>query len=328
MRTVAELGETQLRELFSETAAKMGITPAAVEKDFWLCWVLMIIFEHSDLSKILKLKGGTSLSKCYNLIDRFSEDIDLILDWTVLTDEDPNEKRTNTKQNIFNQKLNQRAKEYNLNKLLPILKVAVSPLCNAEIDVHDGHTINIGYPSSFSNLYLRPEIKLEIAPLGSLIPSTEKYVSPYVAEIFPERFENRSTTVNSIKVERTFWEKVTILHAEAMKEGAPKYRYSRHYYDVYKMLGTKVEENALQDLELLEQVVRFKKQFYYSEGAKYDLAKPGKMRLIPENNDIELLNDDYVKMREMIFGEYPDFDLIISKHGELETKINNLDAVS
>lgn len=327
MKKIASLNEKDRRELFSETAARKNIVSPAIEKDFWLCWVLMIIFEDPALSKILRLKGGTSLSKCYNLIDRFSEDIDLILDWTVLTDEDPSEpKESNTKQDIFNTKLKQLAIEYIKDDLLPILQEKIEPYCKAEIDAHDGNTINIIYPKAFSDTYLRPEIKLEIGPLASMVPHNACRVKPYSAEVSPEQFQQSEIEVVAITAERTFWEKVTILHVEAHRpeDKTQPHRYSRHYYDVFKMFDTDIEANALQDLDLLEDVGAFKQRFYPRGWANYDSAKPGTMKLIPGNSRIVTLKKDYEEMRVMIFGEYPEFDLIIDKLKSFQYKLNNL----
>lgn len=88
MESVARLSSDQRRELAAETAARKGMTPAIAEKDFWVCWTLDRLFAHPELSSLLMFKGGTSLSKVFKLIERFSEDIDLILDWRVVVGED------------------------------------------------------------------------------------------------------------------------------------------------------------------------------------------------------------------------------------------------
>ncbi len=167
MKRIAQLSEKDREELFSETAAKKGIIPGAVEKDFWLCWVLMIIFEDPELSKILKLKGGTSLSKCNNLLDRFSEDIDLILDWTVLTKDDPQTpKESRSKQEEYNESINQKAIEHIKTFLLPDIRKKVGPNCKAEVDKEDNFTIKINYPNVYNDEYLSSGVKLEIGPLA------------------------------------------------------------------------------------------------------------------------------------------------------------------
>ena len=98
MDKVARLDQQQRKDLFSETATQRGMTPAIVEKDFWVTWVLECLFLNDELSRLLMFKGGTSLSKAYQLIERFSEDVDLVLDWNVLSGEDPMAARSKTQQ--------------------------------------------------------------------------------------------------------------------------------------------------------------------------------------------------------------------------------------
>ena len=112
MDSVARLSSNERNELFFETAVKKGMTPAVVEKDFWVTWTLGKIFINPDLNSILKFKGGTSLSKVYGLIERFSEDIDLILNWKILTDEDPQEDRSKKQQKKLIEKIRETARSY------------------------------------------------------------------------------------------------------------------------------------------------------------------------------------------------------------------------
>ncbi len=327
MKVVADISQTELANLFNEASSKNGrISAAAMEKDFWICWVLSLIFEHPQLSRWLRFKGGTSLSKCFNLIDRFSEDIDLILDWTALTDENPNSKRSRTQQDKVNKRINQSAVDFIASKLLPLLSDALTPYCTAKISEQDSHIININYPQNFTDKYQRSEIKLEIGPLASMIPSGRFTVKPYVADEYPNIFKQAETSVVAINAERTFWEKITILHSEAHRpvDKPLSLRYSRHYYDVYKMLGTLTEARALENLVLLQDVVEFKDRFYHSSWANYDLAKPGSIILTPEETTLSGLQKDYANMRQMIFGDYPSFDVIMESIKLFNEKINNL----
>jgi hypothetical protein len=119
MKQLARFSEQDRKELFSETANAMGITAAAAEKDFWICWVLLHVFEDKQLSQHLRFKGGTSLSKCYHAIERFSEDIDLILDWTTLTTENPAGARSKNQQRQLNQSINAQAQQYIAHTVFP-----------------------------------------------------------------------------------------------------------------------------------------------------------------------------------------------------------------
>jgi hypothetical protein len=215
MDKVARLPAAERSALFSETAARMGTTPAVVEKDFWVTWVLDRLFRNPELARLLMFKGGTSLSKVYRLIERFSEDIDLILDWRVLSGEDPLAKRTKARQEKLNAAINEQARAYIAGELLTRVSAALGETCRCESERDDAHVINIRYPAAFPDAYLRPEVRLEIGPLASWLPFEERAISCYAAEAFPKVFERRECPVRVIKAERTFWEKATILHQEA-----------------------------------------------------------------------------------------------------------------
>lgn len=326
MDKIAGLPATQRNELFSETAARRGMTPAIVEKDFWVTWILDKLFAHPDLSRILMFKGGTSLSKVFGLIERFSEDIDLILDWNTLTGEDPEASRSKTQQQKFNDQLNEQAQVFIAGELLQHLSASVAPVCRCTLDTKDPHVLNLRYPAAFSDEYLRPEIRLEIGPLASWLPFDEYIIRPYAAEAFPAIFNRSECRVKAIKAERTFWEKATILHQEAYRpEGkvqAP--RYSRHYYDLAKMFRSSAKVAALEDISLLETVVAFKNRFYPCGWASYDLAKPGTLRLVPPDHVLKAVKSDYREMRAMIFGEYPTIEVIMDQLQELENEINGV----
>src|SRR4030066_227244 len=118
MDKVARLPAAERSALFSESAARLGTTPAVVEKDFWVTWVLDRLFRNPELARLLMFKGGTSLSKVYRLIERFSEDIDLILDWRVLSGEDPQAQRSKTQQDKLNQVITERARGFIWGELL------------------------------------------------------------------------------------------------------------------------------------------------------------------------------------------------------------------
>lgn len=156
MDLVAKLTGAERKELFSETAAKLGMTAAIVEKDFWVTWTLDKIFSNPDLSPNLKFKGGTSLSKVFGLIERFSEDIDLILNWNALTVEDPQEDRSKKKQKKLVEEIREAGRNYIEEKLLPVISADINSVCTCKIDENDRNIINISYPKAFSDEYIRP----------------------------------------------------------------------------------------------------------------------------------------------------------------------------
>lgn len=324
MDRVARLPAGERSALFSETAARMGATPAVAEKDFWVTWVLERLFRDDELARLLRFKGGTSLSKVYRLIERFSEDIDLVLDWRALSGEDPLAERKKSQQEKLNDAINEQAQAFIGGTLLAQVSAALDDVCRCEIEIDDPYVINVRYPAAFPDAYLRPEVRLEIGPLASWLPFETRTISSYAAEAFPDLFERRECPVRVISAERTFWEKATILHHEVHRpDGSPQPpRYSRHYYDLAKMAGAPVKDAALADRALLSSVVEFKQRFYPRGWARYDLARPGSFRLVPEGVVLRAVEADYRAMTNMIFGELPTFGEIMATLQALENEIN------
>jgi predicted nucleotidyltransferase component of viral defense system len=330
VENVAKFSKKRREELFRLTASKKGIIESLVEKDFWVSLVLKSIFESEKLKDILIFKGGTSLSKVYNLIRRFSEDIDLILDWRTLniSDEKAWEERSATQQDKFNLHIDTLGKDYVANEILPVLENILlskaDPPLQLTIPEHEPHVIQIQYPVSFNNNYLLNFIKLEIGPRSSRVPCEHAQISCYAANEYPQLFKASSFPVKVIKPERTFWEKVTILHQIACvsEDKSISSRYSRHYYDIYQMNNSAVKAISLSNLKLLQEVAEFKNRFYRSPSARYDLAKSGTLKIIPSENKILLLKKDYEQMKEMLFGEIPTFEEIIGNLKNLEEEIN------
>lgn len=325
MDKVAILTAPKRAELFRETAARKGMSPAVVEKDFWVCFVLAKLFSDEFLSKKILFKGGTSLSKVFKVIERFSEDIDLILDWREVTSADPLASRSRTKQDTFNKQLQADAQAYIRVQLLPRIAAMLPEMPAIRVD-DDPNIVIISYPSSFSESYIRPEIRLEIGPLAIWIPNADYRISSYAAEEFPALFENPECHVRAIRAERTFWEKVTILHHEAHRPDTSiqPLRYSRHYYDLARMANSEIKKAAFADFALLKSVVESKEQFYPRNWARYDLAKPGTIKLLPPEHVLRSLRKDHQEMQIMIYGERVSFEAILDQIRMLENEINSL----
>ena len=326
MERIAHMSVDERAALIRSAAEKSeGMAPEVVEKDFWVCWTLGRLFGTPETARKLLFKGGTSLSKVFALIERFSEDVDLILDWREVTQDDPAAVRSVTKQDTFNKALLAQAHDYLCSKFLPEVQSLVAGVCDAVIE-ENPEIVRVKYPVAFPSQYLKPEIQLEVGPLASWVPNAEYEIRPYVAEALPARFEHPVCRVRAIKAERTFWEKVTILHHEAHRpegnEQPPGY--SRHYYDVSRMAQSLVKESALSDLELLRAVVAFKDKFYHRGWARYDLAAPGTMKLVPSDHVMAAVEQDYEQMRFMIFGHRPTFGDLMDTIRALEVEINAL----
>ncbi len=330
MRKIATIDKNDRSALFRNTADKTGMTAAVIEKDFWVCWMLDYLFHSCKWKEHIAFKGGTSLSKSYGLIERFSEDIDLILDWRVLGYDikEPWEKRSNTKQEAFNKEAGARTETFLNDEFIPTVlsdleKESPEPV-RCYIDEEDPQTVIFAYTRSFDDVSVLPVIRLEIGALAAWTPAELKSITPYAAIEYPRLFSQPSTNILTVLPERTFWEKVTILHREAFRPESSVFpsRYSRHYYDLYCMAKSPVKDRALADTDLLARVVAFKDKFYRCPWARYDLAKRGTMRLMPPEYNIQKLRDDYAHMQNMIFGEKPEFEAILGMILDLENEIN------
>ncbi len=324
--------EEQLRILFRNTVQQTGLHEAIVEKDFWVCLTLDYLFHDCPWKAAFTFKGGTSLSKCYGLIKRFSEDIDLILDWRVLGYgiNEPWEQRSNTKQDAFNKEANSRAEAFLADGLLPVLREDMGRILGKEAHFYilpeDPQTICFQYPKVFEDSSTLQIIRLEIGALAAWTPSFPKTIASYVAEAYPKIFAKPGTTILTASAERTFWEKATILHHEAnrLENLSMPDRYSRHYYDLYCIAHSDIKESAYRDLGLLKRVTDFKMKFYPRKWAHYELAVPGTLRLLPPEYRLDALEKDYGSMENMMFGDYPDFASLMQFIGELEREINSL----
>ncbi|MDR2833713.1 MAG: nucleotidyl transferase AbiEii/AbiGii toxin family protein [Streptococcaceae bacterium] len=290
-----------------------------------------ILFHHSKYAKYFAFKGGTSLSKSFNIIKRFSEDIDLILDWRVLGyhNNEPWDERSKKAQLRFNEEARSRASKWIQETLLPDLneQLKANNLNNFQLIIQpdDSRTIEVHYPNSFSEIGILQEIRLEIGPMSAWTPHSDYNISPYVASVFPHLFDYTSVKIPTVEAKRTFWEKATILHKEAnrKKNFTPK-RYSRHYYDMYMMSQSYAKEKALSDFELLRKVVEFKMKFFADNTAKYEDATPLKLKLSPQESQMGKLSEDYLLMQGMMFGDLPSFEEIIDGIKKLELEIHEL----
>lgn len=346
MDGVAALTGEERAELFVETAVRLGIGRAAiVEKDFWVCWTLRRLFTlqrtYPDAYPALVFKGGTSLSKVFGLIRRFSEDIDLSIDWRGLGfsgDKDPATAGTKRRQQLL-KALAPACEQYLASDLVPALTADFATVLGPggagapwtlAVDAEEKQTVNFTYPPSLTDDtyagfdYLRPVVRLEFGARGEQWPAGTHEVTPYAAQVFPDQFSTPSAQVQALEAERTFWEKATILHAWAHRGALPTSaeRGSRHYYDLAMLARSAVRNRALAGIDLLARVAEHKRKFYSAAWARYELARPGSLRLMPDDAMLPALRADYAAMAEMIFDAPPPFDALLGEIYDLERDVN------
>ena len=322
-------------EAFQETAAQLGMSKAIIEKDFWVCWSLKQLFALPSFGEQIIFKGGTSLSKAYDVIRRFSEDVDLSLDREQLVfvgDRDPEgPDLSGKKQKKLLQELQEVAAEAVGGQLLAEIQTAFNASLEQEftlsVDPNDAQTILFAYPSLAENAagYVQPIVRFEFGARGVQLPAEQIDIAPYLHQAFPDLLTDDQVGVKVLGVERTFWEKATILHMHFHQDAAKPLadRMSRHYYDMAQLIGHEAKDRALQSLDLLTQVAHHKSVFFKSAKSNYEDAKLGSLRLTPNQELTAALRKDYAGMREMIIGDAPAFDEILAKIGTFESEINN-----
>jgi len=326
------VSSNELKVAIQNTAEKMNVNEVTIEKDYWVCFILNYLFNDCEYKDAFIFKGGTSLSKCFSLINRFSEDVDLILDWTVLGYErdEPWMVRSNTKQDKFNKESNLNTEQFLEKTLLEIIKRDLNKILDDDfklyIDDKDRQTILFEYPKMFESNYLVEAIRLEIGTLAAWTPSEITSINPYILDFYPKLFDGSGINIKTVSPERTFWEKATILHHEANRPrnlSMPS-RYARHYYDMYQIANSEYKGKAFKSLDLLEKVATFKRRFYPRKWAKYEDATSERIRLVPDEYRFKEIEDDYNKMKEMFFAEYPSFDEIMDGIKNLEKEIHKI----
>jgi hypothetical protein len=328
MDTFARRPAADRATYFREAAARMGLPPHVIEKDFWVCWTLKRLFLLESLKEHLLFKGGTSLSKAYRLIHRFSEDIDISIRRDSLGfggEKDPaNPDLSNKERSRRLDALADAVRSEIFEKVMPELERMIR---NQGLDEDwtltkdgtdpDQHSLAFAYPrtelTQDATAYLRPSVKIEFGARSDHWPAEIKEVQPYLAEQIPDAMQEAKVEVKVMDVRRTFWEKVTILHqlAHLPADKAFPARYSRHYSDVAELITAGVADQAANDEALLEAVVEHKQMFYRSAWADYPTAKKGTLQLLPPKDRIPDLAKDLDSMREMFFDRPPDLDQVL-----------------
>lgn len=341
MDKVAALNAQDRSDIFRETADQMNLPPAIIEKDFWVCWTLKYLFKHTTFGTNLIFKGGTTLSKIYNVIKRFSEDIDISISKALLGFDgarDPgNPDLSGTKRRKLLEDMSATCSNYVCTTIKQELELLFAPVIGEAKDtwtlkVYDEdparQTLLFEYPSFEDRVdYIPPYVRIECGCRSDFWPTEQTVITPYCADYVPDVFEDPGCGVTVLTVGRTFWEKATILHQEyhRPKDKSLPSHYSRHYHDLAMLALSKYKTAALEDRELLAHVVEHKKYFFRCAWANYDEATHGTLRLSPPKYRIADLRTDYNMMNIMFFEKKPEFDKIMAVLADLETEINSVD---
>jgi hypothetical protein len=329
---------------FDTTALRLGTASQNIEKDFWVCWALDALFNGlKEGGPRLLFKGGTSLSKGFGLINRFSENIDV----TVFRDDigepatiEELDALSGKKRRARLEAIKDACQTYINGPLRAELMVILQKqLRAAGLDAGaarveaddtdpDGQTLLIWYPAATPRSdYVRAAIKIESGAKSALDPNSEVPIKPYVDDDLPA-LDLTVPAVRTVDPERTFWDKVVILHGLRRwfdKRGELRgggQRVSRHYYDLHLLAGGRVGEAAIAETALGVDCVAHARMFFNRPDFDLASAAPGSFALCPHNEMIEQLRIDYRAMQGMIFGDPPGFEAVLESISSLETRLN------
>ena len=326
----------RLRAIYDEAEGRRGLRAQALEKDFWVCWTLRELFALPPWAGHLTFKGGTSLSKAWRLIERFSEDIDVVIDREFLgfggaTLSKKKQKKLKTEcsrriQGEMKPALTQRIAE-----LLPAGSIWSLESTPPEEDA-DQQTLLFKYPSVFAvpAEYLRPLVKIEMGARSQTEPAADAAIQSYVAEIIPGAVSEHTFPVRTVAARRTFWEKVMLLHEETYRPDPPagasvrKPALARHYYDVFRLIEGGIADEAVADAGLFDQVREHREAFFDYGWMDYTTIRRGTMRVLPLDRQLDAWRRDYGAMRgEMFLGAPPPFDTILKVVGDFARYFNS-----
>ncbi len=339
MKTLATLPENERRDLLLVMGEELGVPAVILEKDFWVCWLLGRIFDLPELGGTAVFKGGTSLSKVFRAIARFSEDVDLgispvSLGWT-------DEELETSSKNAWTERLRPQVEAACAHRVeshwLPVLDAELRRLLGPasgggswlrfRLDqASHSPVLFFIYPSALPPgvSYIAREVKIEFGSLTDQRPTGRHRIDALVAEIAPGVFSDTAAEVVALEIERTFWEKATILHAEFHRPAVKPMpdRYARHYADFAALWRHPSGPACARQLDLLARVRHHKSRFFASAWAHYATAAPGTFRLLPPASRLAELRADYAAMRPMFIQEPLSFDEMLAVLAEAEHTIN------
>lgn len=340
-QAVITASDADRRDLFLGSAVRLGTAVQNIEKDFWVCWTLDALFNGlAESGPRLLFKGGTSLSKAFGLISRFSEDIDI----TVLRDDLSQSADVAELDALSGKKRRARLDAIRMACQCYIagplfeqfnqLAASIIPKDRYRLELDpedkDGQTLLFWYPAvtATSSDYIRSAIKIESGAKSALDPHVATTIQPYAAQDV-SGLNLQVTNITTVKPERTFWDKVMILHGLRQwhdRRGELRHggqRVSRHYYDVHQLIQAPEAAKWQDDHDLAIDCAHHARLFFGSADLGLDTAANGTFTLAPSPAMRDALAKDYAAMSGMIFGDIPPLDLVLVSVERFEQLINS-----
>jgi len=330
------------RLICEQGQAQLDLPAASLEKDYWVCWILRELFGLSEWGRSITFKGGTSLSKCWGLIDRLSEDIDIVIDKGFLGfagEESPEKAPSNKQKRKRLEAMKEVAQKRIHTEMAPALAMRIDAslpksdewelVPAPEEEDRDGQTLLFKYPSAMADTetYVRRVVKIEMGARSDNEPVEDKEIHPYLFDLFPEVLGSSKFRVRALISERTFWEKAMLLQEETYRPAGKKQRkarMARHYYDLWCLITRGVAERAARRDDIFTRTVQHRKIYFNWSWMDYSTLSRGTLRVVPLPEQEAEWRKDYQSMSgEMFFGEVPEFNEVLRVIGEFQEEFNS-----
>ena len=329
-----QLSAGDRKELLELGASRSGRPPHLLEKDVWVVWLLSVLFE-SPLGPELTFKGGTSLSKAYQVIDRFSEDIDITRDVRRILPDiagDDILPATKSQAKKWTEAVRERLPAWIRENVLSVLEDAIRQEgvgATLEIPADARDKLVLRYePTTTGTGYVKPEVVLEFGARATGEPNEVRSVRCDLADQFKE-IEFPCANPKVLSIARTYWEKATATHVYCLQGKVRGDRYSRHWHDLAAIMKTKHFADAISDRTVAASVAAHKSMFFVEKARggtviDYHRAVSGNLRLVPQGAARAALRDDYAKMIEdgVLLTDAIEFDELMGRCSEVEARTN------
>jgi len=340
MNSFFQLSSQDRIEIINQAVIHKKLPPEAIEKDIWVTAVLRALFA-LPYSEHISFKGGTSLSKCWSVIERFSEDVDIAINREyfgffgeifTIKQISKNLRKACCKfcRNTLQFDLAKQMIESGIDENMFSVSMNIT-----DITTVDPEKIFIKYKSLFVDNhinsienYIKPVVVLEINGRSMKEPLERVEIKSFIDEIFAGRaFVDEAFFVSVVAPERTFLEKICLLHEEFSKqdEHIRVNRMSRHLYDIARILDTPIAEKALNNIALYKSIIAHRRMFIAIKDFDYDTLFPATINIIPPKFAVTDWEEDYNKMRTMIYGKYVPFNNLIDSIKQLNERINRIE---
>lgn len=348
MHEFARLNPEERDEVFAIAADSLGVPSIVVEKDFWVCWKLGRLFSPSLSTAIgldapedrpanpLLFKGGTSLSKVYDAIDRFSEDIDISVDRDHIGAPTPRAGDSRNSRARMRESIERAFRgfvETRLHtELIHVFGAALAPSQRWDLSCDPAAqdpTIVFRFPTGLSSSaitserYLLPAVRIEVGARDAQEPSEDAQITPLAARAVPQAFAEPDARVRVMSAARTYWEKATLLHMLHHRGTPIGQRHARHYFDLYRLADHPLGRAASRDRALLRRVIDHRELMDPTPTARFREADERQIRLVPRPEQLPSLEEDYRAMRDMFLADPPELAEIVARLRQLEEEIND-----